>query len=64
MTMEQLIKETLEQKMAVYADVCKWFEDEYNFATSKDKLKEMTKIEIEINAQISLLRFLLNNNKL
>jgi hypothetical protein len=54
-----VMQSTLEMKLKAHESVCAWFEidhDKYTYNHNKD---EMTKNEIELNAQIKLLRHLI-----
>ena len=58
-----VIHRLLEQKEAVYNDICAWFETEYDSNTDKDTLAEYEKNAIEIKAQIKLLNYLIYDVK-
>ena len=54
------MQSTLEMKLKAHESVCAWFRidhDKYTYDYNKD---EMTKNEIELNAQIKLLRYLIS----
>jgi len=55
-----VMQSTLEMKLKAHKSVCAWFEidhDKYTYNHNKD---EMTKNQIELNAQIKLLRHLIS----
>ena len=57
--MKNKVIETLERKEAQMQEVLKLY-DEYNDGSKKHTLNEIIKLEIEIKAQISILRHLLS----
>ena len=56
------LQELLVQKERQYAEVVKWFEDEYDSSSHKDTVAEWEKNGYEFNAQIKLLRFILSEH--
>jgi hypothetical protein len=60
-TLHSVMHSTLEQKEAIYKEICAWFENEYSPAiTEKDEVAELEKNATEVNAQIKLLRHLIS----
>lgn len=60
-TLHSVMHRTLEQKEATYKEICAWFENEYSPAiTDEDEVAEWQKNATEVNAQIKLLRHLLD----
>jgi len=59
--MKKKIEATLERKKKEYDLIVAWFDYEYQNCKENDVVKEYRKEEIELNAQIKLLRFLLDD---
>jgi hypothetical protein len=59
MMSEVELQELLVQKIRQYAEVVKWFEEEYDSSCHKDTVAEWEKNGYEFKAQIKLLRFIL-----
>ena len=57
--MKKKVIETLERKEAQLQEVLKLY-DEYNNGSKKHTINEIHKLEIEVKAQISILRHLLS----
>ena len=57
--MKSKVIETLERKEAQLQEVLKLY-DEYNNGSKKHTINEINRLEIEIKAQISILRHLLS----
>ena len=56
-----VVKRTLKRKEAAYAFVSNWYEKEYDSSTPIDEVENMDKEAAELNAQIKVLRFVLDN---
>ena len=59
--MKKKAEEALERKIKEYALIVEWFDYEYQNCRDNDMVKEYEKQETELNAQIKLLRFLLDD---
>ena len=59
--MKKKVEGILERKIKEYALIVAWFDYEYQNCRENDVVKEYEKNEMELNAQINLLRFLLDN---
>ena len=59
--MKKKVEEALERKVKEYELVVAWFDDEYENCRENDVVNEYEKQATELNAQIKLLRFLLDD---
>lgn len=59
--MRKKVEEVLERKVKEYELVVAWFDYEYQNCRDTDVVKEYEKQATELNAQIKLLRFLLDD---
>ena len=59
--MKKKAEEALERKIKEYALIVAWFDYEYQNCRDNDMVKEYEKQETELNAQIKLIRFLLDD---
>jgi hypothetical protein len=59
--MKKKVEEALERKIKEYALIVAWFDCEYENYRDNDVVQEYQKKANELNAQIKLLRFLLDD---
>jgi|TARA_R110000824_G_scaffold106610_2_gene251940 hypothetical protein len=59
--MKKKVEEALERKIKEYALIVAWFDYEYEYCRENDVVNEYEKQATELNAQIKLLRFLLDD---
>jgi hypothetical protein len=58
---KKILEETLEQKIQTAEEISKWFGTQYSPAfTEDDKLREWEDLSRENNAQIKLIRYLVD----
>ena len=59
--MKKKVELALERKIKEYALIVAWFDYEYQNCRENDIVKEYEKQGVELNAQIKILRFLLDD---